>query len=161
MKRHIRIALVALILATSAVAQDAPAEGQDLKLSPELMNFLRAEMRALLGGVQDLPVGIATADWKGVAATAAQIRDSYILTQNLTDAQKAELEVSVPEHFKRLDAEFHREAQKLEAAAIRHDAQLSTFYYYRLLETCTACHSRYAPSRFPAFGGGAQAPHGH
>jgi len=159
--RHIRIALVALALATSAGAQDAPAEGQELKLSPELMDLLRTEMRALLTGVQGIPVGIATAGWKAVAETGAQIRESYILSQNLTEAQKAELEESLPEHFKRLDAEFHREAQRLETAATRHDAQLSTFHYYRLLETCTACHSLYAPSRFPGFGRRVEEPHGH
>jgi len=79
-------------------------------------------------------------DWKSVADTSTKIARSYILEQKLTPAQKTELNTSLPEHFKRLDAQFHLEAKKLEAAALNHDAQLATFHYYRLIETCTACH---------------------
>ena len=127
-------------------AQEAITTKNDLGLSPELIQLLRAEMRELLGGIQSIPVGIATADWESVATTSARIRGSYILEQELTPAQKNELDTSLPEHFKRLDSHFH-----LEAAAVNHDAQLSAFHYHRLIETCTACHALYAPSRFPGF----------
>jgi hypothetical protein len=141
-----------LSLCVGAVnAQEVPATKSDLQLSPDLVELLRAEMREILIGVQSLPVGIATADWKSVADTSAIITGSYILEQKLTPAQKTELNISLPEHFKRLDAQFHLEAKKLEAAALNHDAQLATFHYYRLIETCTACHTNYAPSRFPGF----------
>jgi cytochrome c556 len=141
-----------LYLCVTAVnAQEASTTKGDLQLSPELIQLLRSEMRALLSGIQLLPVGIATADWASVADTSAQITRSYILEQKLTPSQKKELTTSLPEHFKRLDAHFHLEAKKLEAAALNHDAQLSAFHYYRLIETCTACHKLYAPSRFPGF----------
>lgn len=142
-------------------AQEVPVAKSDLELSPELMELLRAEMRALLSGVQSLPVGIATADWKSVADASGQIGASYILDQKLTPAQKKELNTSLPEHFKRLDAHFHLEAKKLEAAAANHDAQLSAFHYYRLIETCTACHTIYAPSKFPGFSPDAKHEHNH
>jgi hypothetical protein len=162
MNRMTLIFLSALSLNVGSVsAQEAPAAKDDLQLSPELKQLLRAEMRALLNGVQSLPVGIATADWKSVAETSAQIRSSYILDQKLTPAQKKELSASLPEHFKRLDSNFHREAKKLEAAAANHDAQLSAFHYYRLIETCTACHAIYAPSKFPGFSSGAKHAHDH
>ena len=140
-----------LTLGVGPVNAQPPASKDDLQLSPELIELLRAEMRALLVGVQSLPVGIATADWKSVAYASAQIRGSYILEQKLTTAQKKELSTALPEHFKRLDSLFHLEAGKLEAAALNHDAQLSAFHYYRLIESCTACHMQYAPSRFPGF----------
>jgi hypothetical protein len=124
------IFLSALFLSVWSVnAQEVPAAKGDLQLSPELIELLRAEMRALLSGVQSLPVGIATADWKSVADTGAQIKTSYILDQKLTPAQKKELSNSLPEYFKRLDSNFHLEAKKLEAAAANHDAQLSAFHY--------------------------------
>ena len=91
------------------------------------------------------------ADWKSVANTGAQMRASYILDKKLTAAQRKELGTSLPEHFKRLDADFHLESKKLEEAATNHDAQLSAFHFYRLIETCTACHSIYATSKFPGF----------
>lgn len=150
-----------LTLSVGSVSAQTPTAKGDLQLSPELIELLRAEMRALLIGVQSLPVGIATADWKSVADTSAQIRGSYILEQKLTPAQKKELSTALPEHFKRLDSHFHLEAGKLEAAALNHDAQLSAFYYYRLIESCTACHMQYAPSRFPDFSPAKKHAHEH
>jgi len=144
-----------------ANAQGPHSAQNDLQLSPELMELLRAEMRALLTGIQSLATGIATADWKTVTDKSAQIRASYILDQKLTPAQREELGASLPEHFKRLDSEFHLEAEKLEAAATNHDAQLVTFHYYRLIETCTSCHAVYAVSRFPGFRLSTESAHRH
>jgi len=144
-----------------ASAQEPHPAKNDLQLSPELIEVLRAEMRALLTGIQSLAAAIATADWKNVADTSAQIRASYILDQKLTPAQRNELNVSLPEYFKRLDSGFHLEAKKLEAAATNRDEQLATFHYYRLIESCTACHAIYAVSRFPGFKPSGEATHEH
>lgn len=160
-----RIALVLLSTAVlgsgAAFAQAASEANGDVQLSAELTQLLRAEMRELLGGVQVLAVGIATGDWKAVADTGARISASYLLEQNLTAEQTQELSAVLPEHFRRLDAQFHLEAAKLEAAGRNRDAQLSAFHYYRLIETCTDCHSRYAPSRFPGLASPGEHPHGH
>lgn len=162
MNRNTLILLSALSLSVGSVsAQEVPTANGDLQLSPELIELLRAEMRALLSGVQSLPGGIATADWRSVVETSAEIRSSYILDQKLTPGQKKELSASLPEHFKRLDSQFHLEAKKLEAAAATHDALLSAFHYYRLLETCTTCHAIFAPSRFPGFSSDATHAHDH
>jgi hypothetical protein len=162
MNRISLIFLLLLPLSMSSVRAENISGGKEaLQLSPELLVLLRAEMREILTAVQSLPVGIATADWKSVADTSAQIRASYILEQKLTPEQRQELTTSLPEHFKRLDSHFHLEAQKLEKAAINHDPQLSAFHYYRMLETCTACHKSYAPSRFPGFSSNSKQSHGH
>jgi cytochrome c556 len=145
----------------SANAQESPAAPNEFQLSPELMDLLRAEMQALLTGIQSLAMGIATADWKDVTEKSARIRASYILDQKLTPAQRQELDTSLPEHFKRLDSDFHLEAKKLEAAATAHDSQLASFHYYRLIETCTACHAIYAVSRFPGFKPSTESAHHH
>ena len=156
------IVLCAILLCGIPVhAQEASGGKHDLHLSAGLMELLRNEMRALLDGVQSLPAGIATADWKRVADTSARIRATYILEQALTAAQKQELDTSLPEHFKRLDSDFHHEAMKLEAAARDHNAQLASFHYYRLLEACTACHAVYAASRFPGFSSAQKHAHDH
>ena len=157
-----RIVICAILLCViPAHAEEASAEKNDLHLSAGLMELLRNEMRALLDGVQSLPAGIATADWKHVADISARIRATYILDQALTAAQKQELDTSLPEHFKRLDSDFHHEAMKLEAAATDHDAQLASFHYYRLLEACTGCHAIYATARFPGFSSSARHAHDH
>lgn len=146
------IFLITMLLGCVSADAQAPHSAQnDLHLSPVLMELLRAEMRALLTGMQSLATGIATADWKSVTENSARIRASYILDQKLTLAQREELDTSLPEHFKRLDSDFHLEAKKLEAAAATRDSQLAAFHYYRLMETCTTCHALYAVSRFPGF----------
>ncbi|MGD2073562.1 MAG: hypothetical protein PVG38_01360 [Gammaproteobacteria bacterium] len=164
--KSVRPILLGLVLAaglafTLAGAQEKEGHHGGLQLSPELMELLRSEMRALLAGVQSLPVGIATGDWEGVSETSKRISSSYILDQKLTPAQRRELATALPDYFKKLDAAFHREADKLGAAAVGRDAQLAAFHYYRLIETCTTCHSTYAASRFPGFAADGKASHGH
>jgi len=156
------IFLVTMVFGCMTVnAQETPSAQNDLHVSPELTELLRAEMRALLTGIQSIASGITTADWKTVADKSAQIRASYILDQKLTPAQREELDTSLPEYFKRLDSDFHIEAEKLEAAATNHDSQLVTFHYYRLIETCTTCHAIYAASRFPGFKPSTENAHRH
>jgi hypothetical protein len=145
----------------SAGAQETRSTQNDLHLSPQLADLLRAEMRALLIGIQSIASGIATADWKTVADKSAKIRASYILDQKLTPGQREELDTLLPEYFKRLDSDFHIEAEKLEAAAAYHDSQIVTFHYYRLIETCTTCHAIYATSRFPGFKPSTENAHRH
>jgi hypothetical protein len=51
-----------------------------------------------------------------------------------------------------LDEDFHLRANNLKRAAMAHDAGAATFQFSRLLEACTTCHTRFAQTRFPAFG---------
>lgn len=147
---------VAWLAAGGARAQE-PHAAPALAISPELTELLREEMRGISGGVQTLVTAIATGDWKTIADTSAQIRASYIMEQKLTAAQKQELETALPEVFKIMDANFHREAANLGHAAEARDAELTSFYFYRMVESCVACHSAYAVTRFPTLAAGAAA----
>ncbi len=132
-------------------AAEPDASRQDIKLSPDVLNLLRAEMGEIAGGIQGIALSLATADWKSIRETSLKIRESYIMEQKLTTSQAMELEQALPERFKQLDAEFHQRAERLEAAATTHDPELAAFQYSRLLESCAVCHSAYAKSRFPGF----------
>lgn len=127
----------------------APAPAQALAISPDLRELLREEMRGISKGMEALVTAIATGDWKTVAETSARIRASYIMEQRLSAAQKDELEAALPEVFRIMDANFHREAGNLGRAAEVRDAELINFYFYRMVESCVACHSAYATTRFP------------
>jgi cytochrome c556 len=142
-------------------AAEPSAADKDIKLSPELLNLLRDEMREIAGGVQAMALSIATADWKSIQETSAKIRASYIMEKKLTSAQARALEAGLPERFKELDAAFHQRAEKLGAAAAAQDAELVAFQYSRLLESCTVCHSEYAKSRFPGFAPATKQVHHH
>jgi hypothetical protein len=72
-----------------AVAAQAPERhgGEEgLPLSPALMELLRAEMREITGGVQSLPLAIATGDWATTTQTSRTIQRSYLMEQHLTEA---------------------------------------------------------------------------
>jgi hypothetical protein len=156
-----RILISMLVIAGLAAAPGHADAAGDVQLSPDLLNLLRAEMREISAGVQAMALALATADWKSIQETGAKIRASYILEKNLTPAQAAELGEALPEQFRLLDAQFHQRAEKAGAAAAAHDAELVTFHYARMLESCTACHSEFAKSRFPAFSPATYPDHHH
>ena len=155
--------LVGSLIAGSEYAYSAEPHlaTKDVKLSPELLNLLRAEMREISGGVQGMALSIATANWESIQETSAKIRASYIMEKKLTPAQAAELEAALPEQFKQLDAGFHKRAEKVGTAAAAHDAELVVFQYSRLLESCATCHSEFAKSRFPEFSSATHQTHHH
>ncbi|MGZ5764253.1 MAG: hypothetical protein ACXWHZ_13230 [Usitatibacter sp.] len=154
--------LIGSLMAGSGHAHSAEPHSatKDVKLSPGLLDLLRAEMREISGGVQAMAISIASADWKSIQETSVKIRASYIMEKKLSPAQAKELEAALPERFKTLDADFHNRAEKVGAAAAAHDAELVVFQYSRMLESCVVCHAEFAKPRFPAFSSGTrQAPH--
>ena len=142
-------------------AEESQLPRQDIKLSPDVLNLLRAEMIEIAGGIQGVSLSLATADWISIQETSAKIQASYIMEKKLTPAQAKELGKALPEHFKQIDSEFHHRAKKLGVAAAAHDSELVAFQYSRLIETCARCHSAYAKARFPGFSPAAQLDHHH
>lgn len=158
----IAIASLALALTSTVNAAQPTGQGTDVHLSPLLKTLLQQEMREVASGTQAMAVALATADWKALHDTAAKIRASYILEKKLTSAQKHELERELTAGFKQLDAEFHARSLKLQKAAEARDHELAAFHFSRMIESCVACHSNYAKTRFPGFAPVKQAAgHGH
>lgn len=160
--KKILFVLVGLILTLQQTWSVEPhAADVSAKLSPELLELLRAEMREISVGVQGIAPAVATADWLSIQSTSEKIRASYILKQKLTPAQAAALGQALPSQFKQLDVDFHRRAGLVAAAAAAHNAELVIFHYSRMLENCTACHSAFAKSRFPQFSPSSENAHHH
>lgn len=128
-----------------------PSPMPELQLSAETRTLLQAEMREIASGVQVLTTALSTADWKTLQSTATSIRDSYIFARQLSAEQRKELLYKLPNGFRVLDRDFHRRADRLAAAAEVRDGDLATFYFYRLMDSCVACHSQYVGGRFPGF----------
>ena len=152
----VRVLTLLMVLACafadkSILFAEEPHPHHEIKLSPELLNLLRAEMREISTRVQSIALALATADWKTIQDNSDKIRKSYVMEKNLTSDQEKELTRSLPERFKQLDAEFHQRAARLGTAASAHDAELAAFHYSRLIENCATCHSIYARARFPRF----------
>jgi hypothetical protein len=123
----VSIATVAIGMA-SGYAADRVAAVRAVPLSPDLLEPLRPEMRAIAAEFQGMALSLATADWQAVQDASAKIRASHLPSAKLTPAQATELEQALPEPSRRLDAEFHERAQRIEAAAAARDPALSAFH---------------------------------
>ncbi len=128
--------------------QHAPPPGDHLHLSPALMGLLKQEMNAIQQGMQTLIPAITSGNWQEVADTGEHIQHSYIMQQQLTDAQMEELHNELPPAFLELDQSFHRSAGMLAHAAKMHNAEVVNFYFYKLTDTCVSCHRKFAGYRF-------------
>lgn len=148
-------ALAAGVLATAGACAEQDAHhghgGQGIALSKELKGLLGEEMNAIQQGMMDLSPAIAAGEWGRIGEIARQIEGSFIMKRKLTPAQRDELHRALPEGFRELDGRFHATAAMLAHVAEVRDAELASFYYYRLTEACTQCHARYAGERFPGF----------
>lgn len=147
------ILLLSMMIAATAVrAEDPEHHEQALKLPPDLMGLLQAEMREITTGIQKVPVAIALADWKTLSETSKSIQSSYIMAKALTSEQVETLESDLPARFKQIDSDFHKRAGDLAQAAEARDFELASHHYSRLIESCAQCHALYAQTRFPEFG---------
>lgn len=138
-------------LAFGAHAQESNHQSPVLELSPPLRTALIEEMQQVDANMQRIVTSLARGDWSSLVECSKNIKGSFILEQNLSAEQRAELHAALPEEFLALDARFHETAGRLAVAAGRSDAELAAFYTYKLAESCVYCHEQYAPHRFPGF----------
>lgn len=120
-----------------------------LHLSSGLTQLLQQEMQAIQQGMQALIPAIVSGNWEAVAETGEKIQHSYLMKQQLTGEQRQELQRSLPQGFRELDRSFHHAAGMLAHAARMKNADVINFYFYKLTDTCVACHTRFAVNRFP------------
>jgi hypothetical protein len=153
MSRWIPGLLLAVTLQHSALGSDAPhearAEGVEA-LSAPLRAALSQEMVALQNGMIGIVPAFVAGDWALVSKTARKMEESHILRQVLSAEQREQLHRLLPARFLEMDAQFHALAGMLAHAADNRKPELAAFYYSRMLEACTACHTRYATGKFPA-----------
>jgi len=156
---RVALTLACLLLAPVTGYSEHPAEHHvqtptdQLHLSPAVLDLLKQEMRAIQQGMQALIPAIVSGNWQDIAAIGNQIQHSYIMQQQLTDAQREELHQALPPAFQQLDQSFHRTAGRLAQSAKQRDAEIVSFYFYKLTETCVACHGRFAGYRFTGLAG--------
>jgi len=132
-----------------------------IELSEELHEALVAEMVAIDAGISSLASSIARGDWPTVRRESQKIHESFILQQELSEAELEELHRSLPAEFLTLDVRFHQHAKQLAHVAEEGDRELAVFYFTKLVEGCVDCHSAYAPGAFPGLAPAAAEGHGH
>jgi hypothetical protein len=119
------------------------------QFSPEIQEMLTKEMVRLQNSMMQMMPAIAAGEWDMVATLADGMAMSHIMKQNLSQAQMESLHKGLPLAFKVLDNQFHDYAGMLSHVTRERHIELTTFYYYKLTETCIACHSQFAQKRFP------------
>ncbi|MDR9437302.1 MAG: hypothetical protein RI563_10485 [Thiohalophilus sp.] len=159
LKRTVFVAL--LVMAALGGPVLAQGGGGPLANEPELRGLLQQEMQALQEALATISTALPQGQWHTVAETAGQIHDSFILQQQLSADARKTLHQTLPEGFIRQDQAFHQQAKKLQHAAESRDAELSLFYYSKMVESCVSCHSRFATHRFPSLTAGSSTLNSH
>ncbi len=121
------------------------------QLTPKLQDMLQREMISVNEASQQMLTALISGDEQRVAELAQQIHDSFILEQEMTEQDRADLMAAVPDEFVQMDSAFHQSLADMAAAARAGDLPLQHERFGQMLEACTACHARYATDRFPGF----------
>ena len=132
---------------------------QGFLLSPGLLTLLNQEMGLIQQGIMDMVPAIAAGEWDKVSNLGLKIKESFILKQKLTEAQKEELHRVLPQQFIEMDMDFHKSAGMLAHAAEMKNADVVNFYFYKLNTACVSCHGKFAAERFPGLVKGGEEGH--
>lgn len=143
--------VLAACVAFAGFALAQSAEPVSPKLTPKLQELLRKEMLSINVASQEILAAMVTGDDERVAILAQQIHDSFILRRSMTPEDKADLMAAVPGDFVKMDRGFHEISAELAQAARTKDRALQQEQFGRMIDACTACHSRYATDRFVGF----------
>ena len=152
MSRLFKILITVITFAGAPLAHAGdPAYKGVESLSPEVRSLLGKEMVAIQNGMMSVLGAYASGNFEEIATVAGQIKNSYILKQDMSRQQMHELHEKLPKSFIHLDQRFHEYAGLLEKAAISNNDELIGFYFSKLVDSCSGCHSQHAKHKFPAF----------
>lgn len=131
-----------------------PAQGAvTLQLAPKLQALLTEEMIAISAASTKILNALVAGDHGTVAKQAQAIHDSFILEKKLTKQDREAFEKALSPDFVKMDTQFHAKAERLADVARRRDIALEHYYFSRLIDTCQACHRRFATKKFPGLTG--------
>lgn len=147
-------ALLALaLMGGPSLAQESPGADDAIgpKLPPNVRAMLLEEMGAVLGASQQILDALVRGEDAIVAEEAQAIHDSFILEQQMTDADMQALLAAAPPEFVELDGAFHQLAADLADAARAGEQARQRELFGEVVEACAVCHARYAANLFPGF----------
>ena len=124
-----RILLLALLFAPSALAQDARTA---VALDAAEREHVLAEMRGFLSLVE-----------KSTAALARNDFDALAALRPAPERMPPGIAQKLPAAFRKLAMSTHQQIDTLTADAAKRDARHSLEQISRLLQSCNACHAAY------------------
>lgn len=142
----------ALALGAIPVAQGADAaEPVGPRLPERVRGLLLQEMNAVLGATHQILDALVRGQDQLVARKAQAIHDSFILKQQMSEADRQALRATVPTDFVERDRAFHELSAALARAARDGDAARQRELFGQMIDACAGCHERYAHDRFAGF----------
>ncbi|MBT3180863.1 MAG: cytochrome c [Candidatus Marinimicrobia bacterium] len=137
------------------------SEVRAIDWTPSTRNALMEEMRSINKNYQELVSNLSQGEWKKVIENSHNIHSAFILKQELSEEDMADLHRILPERFIEIDSKFHDHALKLAMAAKAQDGELASMYLGKMMEGCLSCHQVYAKDRFEGFSSQEEAIHEH
>lgn len=152
-------AMLVPVLGSAAEPQNPPATA---KLSPETRALFIGEMLAISEAMGRIHTAVVTGDHSVVSAEARKIHDSFVLEQELSDAQRKEISTQLPSGFIAADGAFHVLSDRLAQAGESGNPTLERLWFQEMTHACQTCHVDYGGSRFPGLAADeAKATEGH
>lgn len=148
--RFMVTACLAVLAASTSSAQPEPnTEAVGPSLPPTLRALLIEEMLAVLDASGNILDALVRGQDARVAENAQAIHDSFIMAQQMTDADRETLRTSVPRAFLERDEAFHELSAELAESARNGDRPRQRELFAQLIDACVDCHSAHASNRFP------------
>jgi mono/diheme cytochrome c family protein len=148
LSRQLIVGLTAALVIGASAHADEPIGP---KLPPKLRQLLQQEMIAVRQASLEILDALVMGQDDTVADRAQAIHDSFIMAQSMTGEQRQTLKRTLPPAFVSLDKNLHERAGALATSARSGDRARQRSEFARMLETCAACHRRFAGDRFPGF----------
>lgn len=141
---------LALLLTSAMSFADADKDARvGSNLPPNIRSLLVREMVAVLDASQKLVDALVRGQDERVAEYAQAIHDSFILEQEMTEADMETLLASVPQAFLEKDEAFHELSAELASAAREGKREKQLELFDAMLKSCVDCHAQHAQDRFP------------
>lgn len=143
--------LIMLCLSSPSVfaADDDNEARVGSNLPPRIRGLLIREMVAVLDASQKIVDALVRGQDALVAQHAQAIHDSFILEQEMSEADMETLVASVPQSFLEKDEAFHKLSADLAAAAREGNREKQLDLFNILINSCVDCHVQHAQDRFP------------
>lgn len=149
MNRPFLALLATVLMPTVAFGAEPQSQPATASLSAETRAVLIEEMQAISQAMGRIHTAVVTGDHPTVAEEARNIHDSFVLQQELSDAQREEIGTELPPTFIAADRAFHVLAERLARAGENGNPALERLWFQEMTRACQACHTDYAGARFP------------
>lgn len=143
------LAMLCLSSTPLVAANDDNEAGVGSNLPPHIRGLLIREMVAVLDASQKIIDALVRGQDQLVAQQAQAIHDSFILEQEMSEADMETLVASVPQSFLEKDEAFHKLSADLAAAAREGNREKQLDLFSALVNACVDCHVQHAQDRFP------------